>query len=234
MTAPDIRLVSDVAGAAAALFVDVMRRSVEARGRFVVALSGGSTPLPCYQALAHEQGLPWDSTWVVWGDERFVPQDHPDSNVGAARRAFLDQVGVPAQQILAWPYLATPEESAAAYATILREALGTEPILDLTLLGLGADGHTASLFPGTGAARSDALTLAVRPATTSNPRLTLGATALSRSRVVAFLVQGERKRAALRATFDGDGDLDRYPARAVSALERLIVLTDVADRGQPS
>ncbi len=229
MTASDLRHVDDVPRAAAELFEEVMRASVEARGRFVVTLSGGSTPLPCYRQLASRRGLPWRHTWVTWGDERFVPHDHPDSNAGAARKALLDSVPVPEAQVLAWPYLETPEASAELHAARLREALGGEPVFDLSLLGLGADGHTASLFPGTGSALRDELTLSVRPSVTAQARLSLSAPALSRSRVVAFLVEGEGKRTALEATLAGEGDLDRYPARAISALERLWVLTDLPD-----
>lgn len=223
----EIRSVPDVARAALALFEQVMRASVDARGRFVVALSGGSTPLPLYRTLARRTDLPWHATWALWGDERFVPLGHPDSNAGTAKHAFLDAVGVPPDQVLPWPHLATPEASAEAYADSLRGALGPEPAFDLTFLGLGADGHTASLFPGTGAALRSELTLVVRPEVTSGPRLSLGAPALSRSRVVAFLVTGAAKRAALEATLAAEGDLDRFPARAVSAVERGLVLTDL-------
>jgi len=229
MRDPEILHADDVAAAALELFERTQRSAVAARGRFVVSLSGGSTPLPMYRALAARNDLPWRDTWVAWGDERYVPPEHPDSNAGAAREAFLDAVPVPREQVLPWPHLATPEGSASAYAATLRGALGDAPTFDLTLLGLGADGHTASLFPGTGAALEPALTLVVRPPDQPRTRLSLGAAALSRSRVVAFLVRGEEKRAALRATLHGTGDLDRFPARAIGALERLLVITDLDD-----
>jgi len=227
MRDPEILHVNDVAASALELFVRTQRSAVAARGRFVTALSGGSTPLPMYRALASRADLPWDATWVAWGDERYVPLDHPDSNAGAARGAFLDAVPIPPEQVLPWPHLATPEASARAYADALRHALGDPPTFDLTLLGLGADGHTASLFPGTGAALEPGPTLVVRPAGQPQIRLSLGAAALGRSRVVAFLIGGEEKRAALRATLHGTGDLDRFPARAIGALERLLVITDL-------
>ncbi len=225
---PEILHVDDVADAALDLFVASMRTAVESRGRFVVALSGGSTPVPMYRALASRSDLPWPSSWVAWGDERFVPQEHPASNAGAARRAFLDAVPIPEEQVLPWPHLDTPEASAHAYAATLRGALGEAPTFDLTLLGLGADGHTASLFPGTGAALEPALTQVVRPSDQVQTRLSMGAAALSRSRVVAFLVRGEDKRAALQETLHGSGDLDRFPARAITALQRLLLITDLA------
>ena len=227
MRDPEILHVDDVAASALELFVGLQRSAVAARGRFVTALSGGSTPLPMYRALASRTDLPWEATWVAWGDERYVPLDHPDSNAGAARAAFLDAVPVPREQVLPWPHLDTPEASASAYADALRAALGEAPTFDLTLLGLGADGHTASLFPGTGAALEPGLTLVVRPADQPQTRLSLGAQALGRSRVVAFLVKGEAKRAALRATLQGTGEFDRFPGRAIGALERLLVITDL-------
>jgi 6-phosphogluconolactonase len=227
MTASDILRVNDVTRAALELFERSMVDAVERRNRFAVALSGGSTPLPLYRALSERSDLPWSRTWVVWGDERYVPPDHPESNAGAARKAFLEAVPIPDAQVLPWPYLDTPEASAGAYAAALEAALGPEPAFDLTLLGLGADGHTASLFPGTGAALETGLTLVVRPPEQARVRLSLSAPALSRSRQVAFLVQGEGKRAALEATLEGTGELDRFPARAVSARERLLVITDL-------
>ncbi len=227
MRDPEILHVDDVAAAGLALFEATQRAAVAARGRFAVALSGGSTPLPMYRALAARSDLPWHATWVAWGDERYVPLDHRDSNAGAARKAFLDATPVPGEQVLPWPHLATPEDSASAYAATLRGALGDAPVFDLTLLGLGADGHTASLFPGTGAALASGMTLVVRPPDQPQTRLSLGAAALSRSRVVAFLVRGEEKREALHATLNGTGDLDRFPARAISSLERLLVITDL-------
>ncbi len=222
----DIIHVPDVPAAALELFEQAMVTSVTASGRFVVALSGGSTPLPLYRALAERAELPWRQTWVFWGDERFVPRDHPDSNAGTAIAAFLADVPVPTEQLFPWPHLDGPEASAAAYARDLERVLGEHGGFDLTLLGLGADGHTASLFPGTGAALRDEPTLVVRPPG-ERVRLSLGAGLLSRSRTVAFLVEGENKRAALEATLAGDGDLDRYPARAIQARDRLVVITDL-------
>ncbi|HKI56879.1 MAG TPA: 6-phosphogluconolactonase [Trueperaceae bacterium] len=226
MRVSDVQHVPDVPDAALRLFEEVMVASVGAHGRFLVALSGGSTPLPTYRTLAERPDLPWQHTWVFWGDERFVAQDDPDSNAGAAFAAFLDAVPVPRSQLFPWPHLDTPEASAEAYARAVESALGEHGAFDLTFLGLGADGHTASLFPGTGAALRTGATLVVRPEG-ERVRLSLGTRLLNRSRTVAFLVQGEGKRAALESTLTGEGDVDRYPARAIRAQERLVVLTDL-------
>ena len=203
-----------------------MIASVAAHGRFLVALAGGSTPLPMYRALAGRPDLPWQHTRVFWGDERFVPSGDPDSNAGAAFEALLSSVPVPEEQVFPWPHLDSPEASAEAYGRTLEGELGQDGAFDLTLLGLGSDAHTASLFPGTGAALQDGATLVVRPEG-ERVRLSLGAGLLGRSRTVAFLVQGEGKRAALEGTLAGEGELDRYPARAIGARERLVVFTDL-------
>lgn len=225
-----IRQVTDVAEAAGALLAEKAEESVAASGRFMVVLSGGSTPLKMYAWLVeHYTDAPfWRDTHVFWGDERFVPHSHPDSNYGAAKRVLLDPLPVPKGQIHPWPYLeGDPDAAAAAYADLLRQVLGDAPF-DLTLLGLGDDAHTASLFPGTGAVFDEGLTTVVRPAG-KETRLSLTTGTLSRSRTVAFLVQGEGKRTALEATLAPNDapDLNRTPARAVSALEELLWLTDV-------
>ena len=226
----EITHTSDLTGSALRLFEAEMRRSVLERGRFVVALSGGSTPKSLYHALTERSELPWDKTLVFWGDERFVPHDDPDSNYLAAREVFLDALPIPAGNIHPWP---APdeglglEEAAERYADTLRAVLGDPPTFDLQLLGLGDDGHTASLFPGTSALHAQGLTVACRPERVPQPRLSLTASALSNSRTVVFLVSGESKRAALVATLQSAGDEDRYPARAVRALERLVWLTDL-------
>lgn len=220
----------DLTASALRLFEDELRRSVSARGRFAVALAGGSTPRGLYRALAAHDDLPWQQVLVFWGDERFVPHDHPESNYRAAREAFLAALPIPPGNVHPWPEPGAGmglEQAAASYAETLRAVLGTRPVFDLQLLGLGDDGHTASLFPGTGAVRSSGLTVASRPEGVRQPRLSLTARALSDSRTVVFLVSGETKRRALAQTLAGAGDEDRYPARAVSALERLVWLTDL-------
>lgn len=224
------KAVENVAEAAGALFVERAETNVRERGRFVVVLSGGSTPLKMYDWLLEEyRDAPfWRDTHVLWGDERFVPHAHPDSNYGAAKAALLDHVDVPSSQVHPWPHLENdPEGSAAGLADTLRTLLEGGPF-DLTLLGLGEDAHTASLFPGTGAVFDEGLTTVVRPPG-KGTRLSLTAGTLSRSRTVAFLVQGEGKREALRRTLEPDENpnFDQTPARAVRAQNELFWLTDV-------
>lgn len=225
-----IRTVDNVAEAAGALLLAKAERSVQERGRFVVVLSGGSTPLKMYAWLiaGHANAPFWRHTHVFWGDERFVPHEHPDSNYGAAKKALLASLPTPTEQIYPWPYLTgDPEGAAHTYADTIEQVLDAAPF-DLTFLGLGDDAHTASLFPSTGAVFDEGLTTVVRPPG-KGTRLSLTARMLSRSRTVAFLVQGEGKRDALNATLSPDGhpDLDRTPAQAISAREELVWLTDV-------
>lgn len=232
MDRSQLTVVPDVAAAVARDAAAVIERAAGSRGRAVLCLAGGGTPLPAYRALAERRDLPWGRVWVAWGDERDVPPDRADRNERAAREALLDRVPVPEDQVLPWPYArnADPQDVADAYALRLRRALGDPEEgawFDLTLLGLGADGHTASLFPGTGATRAEGLATAVRPAGQPTARLTLTPRALSSSRRVWFLVAGEAKRDALEATLAG-GDPERVPATAIRAREELRVFTDLA------
>ncbi len=232
------KLVADDAAAAAQPLVEsTITRAVSERGRAIVALPGGSSPIPLFRRLVAAE-LPWQQVWVTFGDERFVPLTHEHSNAGAAIRELLDKVPVPREQVLTWPILDDPLESAHAYAEELERTFGGFPTHDLNLLGLGDDGHTASLFPGTGDVLLTGPTLAVRAPDYASPggwRLSMSARALSDSREVLFLVSGANKVPALRRTFSddaraaarSDAALDSNPARAVQAKERLTLVTDV-------
>lgn len=225
----DMRVVDDVARAAADVFITQAEQAVRERDQFVVALSGGSTPLAMYKLLVEESADAtfWQFTHVFWGDERYVPHDHPDSNFGVAKEALLERVGIPETHIHPMPYLPDkPDVAARNYATTLTQLLGNSPVLDLTLLGLGDDAHTASLFPKTGAVHAEGL-VAVVDTEAKGIRISLTSSMLSSSRTVAFLVSGEKKRQALRETLAASGDVDRYPARAINAQEQLVWLTDI-------
>ena len=142
--------------AAAWLFAEEAARAIEARGRFSVLLAGGETPRRTYEILARpplRDMVPWERVHIFWGDERYVPPNDPRSNAGKARQALLDHVLVPAANIHPIPFRSSPRESAVEYEDILRAFFSAgPPRFDLVFLGLGENGHTASLFPGTSAA----------------------------------------------------------------------------------
>ncbi|HUP19303.1 MAG TPA: 6-phosphogluconolactonase [Gemmatimonadota bacterium] len=216
----------DLAGRAARLFSEAARAAVAARGRFAVALSGGSTPRPVYERLAgphHREEVPWARIEFFWADERCVPPEAPDSNYRMARETLLDRVAVDPERVHRIRGEAEPAAAARECAGELRRALdaaGEEPPhLDLALLGLGPDGHTASLFPDSAAIESDRLAEAVPAALVLPPvvdRVTLTPVALNAARAVAFLVSGGSKAAAVRAALEGPRDPARCPAQAIA------------------
>jgi 6-phosphogluconolactonase len=214
-----------LAGLAARHFASALEAAVEARGRFVVALAGGETPRKLYETLAGAEyrGLPWASAHVVFTDERDVPPDHPESNYRMARETLLDHVPVPAAQVHRFPTETTPpKEAAAAYERTLRALAGDGaawPALDLALMGIGADGHTASLFPGSDAL-DEATKWVVAPhvAALQARRYTLTAPALAHAREMVFLAAGEAKAQAVADALEGEPDPKRRPAQRVGAM----------------
>ena len=214
---PDLESLSR---AAAALVAAEVQGAVVARGHFSMALSGGGTPRRAYELLAgppwHEQA-PWDRVHVFWGDERCVPQDDPRSNAGQARQAWLDRVPIPPGQI--HPMTCGPDPAGAArqYEARLRGFYkGPPPWLDLVLLGLGQDGHTASLFPGTPALVEQERWVAEVYRPEPGPhRVTLTAWFINQARVVVFLVAGADKAGVLREVISGARGPGDLPARLI-------------------
>ncbi len=212
-----------------AVVLDKIQTAIAARGRCTIALAGGSTPQPLYEQLA-QHGLPWESIHVFWGDERYVPSDHPDSNEGMARHAWLDQVALPSANIHPMP-TDNPEPAVAAsqHEVELQQFFqlqpGAVPTFDLILLGIGDDGHTASLFPHT-----DALQVRDRLITVGNkdgqPRLTFTASLINHARTVLFIVSGASKRSALDQIFALVSDDMTYPARLIQPEGELWWLLD--------
>ncbi len=204
-----------------------IRTAVAEHGRCTIALAGGSTPKPLYEGLA-QLNLPWSNIHIFWGDERYVPIDHPDSNAGMAKAAWLDQVPIPTTQIHIMPtHLADPAEAANAYEALLQDLLGYQPTFDIVLLGMGDDGHTLSLFPHTAA-----VNVSDRLVTVGNkdgaPRITLTAPVVNQSRCVLFLVSGSNKQAALREVFAPEADDLAFPSRKIHPQGELWWLLDAA------
>lgn len=187
-------------------------RALAQDGRLAVVLAGGSTPRRMYELLAsaEREQFPWDRLHWFFGDERFVPHDHPDSNLRMAREAMLSKAPVPADNIHPIPFSDTPEQAAAQYEAMLQTYYGTgtfdpsRPLFDVALLGLGEDGHTASLFPGRPELNERERWTAAVVGAMPQPRVTLTYPVLESSRAVAFLVSGAGKREALRRVWRGD------------------------------
>ena len=206
---------------AAERFAQLAYAAVSERGRFSVALSGGSTPRALHAHLAAaplREAVAWDRVHVFWGDERCVPPDHPDSNYRMARETLLDHVPIPATQVHRMPGELPPAEAAAAYEADLRRFFGGAdwPGFDLVLLGLGDDGHTASLFPGTPAlAETQRWVVANRVEKLATWRITLTAPAINQAGQVMFLVAGAGKAERLREVLRGPHRPDALPAQLV-------------------
>lgn len=193
------------------------------RAFFSLALAGGSTPRGLYERLATPEvasQLPWDCMHVFWGDERHVPPDHPESNYRMAYEALLSKVPVPSHQIhRIRGELPNPAEAAARYERELRDAFAVSsdvPRFDLILLGMGEDGHTASLFPGSQVIHETTKLVAAPWVERLHAyRITLTPVVLNAARHVWFLVCGEAKARALEAVLEGPYDPETYPAQLV-------------------
>ncbi len=222
----ELRVAADPAALAVQAAEEFLRRArqaVEARGTFRVALSGGSTPLALFRQLAlsaADPTIPWASIDWFWGDERCVPPDHPESNFRAADEELLARLDVPVDRVHRIRGELAPEKAAAEYESELRRAFalraGEVPRFDLVLLGLGIDGHTASLFPGT-AALTERERLAVSNwiPKLGTHRITLTFPVLNRAACVIFLVAGADKALTLRRVLYDEPTPETLPAQGV-------------------
>lgn len=206
---------------AARAVVRVISAAVRERGRCSLVLSGGSTPRGLYERLAstYRWDVPWSRVHVFWADERFVPAQSPGSNYHLARETMLDHVPCPAEHVhpMVTAYR-THEAAARAYEGTLREHCGGEPRLDLAILGLGVEGHTASIFPGSAAiTEHERWVLAVRVPADPPVRLTLTLPVLAQSRAIFVLVSGASKASALCHVLTAPSVPDLYPAAGLLA-----------------
>ncbi len=218
-------------------FVRFATESVAATGRFTVALSGGSTPKTLYSLLAGQTFqplVPWSKVYFFWGDERCVPPDHPESNYGMARVTLLEQVPGPLDNVVRVPTEKGDAQCVAAeYERILKTFFGLnegqQPRFDLILLGMGEDGHTASLFPGTAALQEMGTVTANDIQRLGTHRITLTIPAINQAAHIVFLVSGTSKASVLKEVLEGQYQPTRLPSQSIQPVEgKLIFLLDRA------
>jgi 6-phosphogluconolactonase len=221
---------SDLIDRAYAKTIEGIGAALADRPICTLVLSGGNTPKPLYERLAAAD-LPWDRIHLFWGDERYVPATDPDSNYGMTRSVWIDRCAIPAANVHPMTMAESPIAAAAAYEAHLAEFFGIDapgdgPEFDVMLLGMGDDGHTASLFPHTAALGVTDRWVTVGEKS-GQPRLTLTVPVINRSRQVLFLVAGASKRPALAQVWADQGDAQTYPSRLIRA-ENLTWLLDAA------
>ena len=216
---------AELAKAAADFIAKRIKEVLKTQDRFTIALSGGSTPKALHELLAkapYADQIPWLQLHVFWGDERYVPIDDEQSNAGMAYDTLLGHVYTPEDQIHVWRTDLEPDAAAADYDRILHEYFGDTgeaspgPTFDLVLLGMGDDGHTLSLFPGTDVVHEQtAWTKAYFLDQQNMYRLTLTAPVVNRASCVLFLVAGPKKAAPLREVLEGQYRPDTYPSQVI-------------------
>ncbi len=212
---------SELIQAAVETIVRTVTHFVKENGRCFLALAGGNTPRDIYATLAsysQEIQIPWEGVHLFWGDERTVPPDHPDSNYGMVRDALLNHVTIPEANVHRIKGEIDPQIAAAEYSQVIRETIPTNPPrLDLVLLGLGGDGHTASLFPGDETLdeqQEDVMAIFVKKLDTW--RITLTYPMLNRAREVILLVAGKSKAEIVKRIHTLHEPTKDYPAAIVS------------------
>ncbi|MDT4896078.1 MAG: 6-phosphogluconolactonase [Acidobacteriota bacterium] len=223
-----VRIFEDAAGvaeAAANRFIELAQEAIAERGRFTVALAGGSTPQRAYRLLASEhyrQRLDWSQVHIFFGDERSVPPDDAESNYRMANEALLSHVDLPAENIHRMNGVGDVVANARLYEDELRTFFNDAawPRFDLVLLGMGDDGHTASLFPGTEVlAEQEAWVAGVWVEKLSAYRITLTALAINHAAHIIFLVTGENKAQPLREILEGKQTSEQLPAQLIKPLD---------------
>ncbi len=207
--------------AVAELFLEKARVAVAERGRFIVSLAGGQTPQRIYEILAkppYSNQIPWQKVHIYWGDERYVPADDIRSNQLMARKAFLDHVPIPQEQIHPILCTSSPQQAVKEYEHVLASTfLKEEPQFDFIFLGLGSDGHTASLFPNTSVLheREHWAGHVYLPEQDSH-RVTLTVPVINQARTIVFLVTGDSKAEIVREVLEGPIDYRKLPSQMIA------------------
>lgn len=213
----------ELAAGVADAFVDDARNAIDQRGAFFVSLAGGTTPKKAYRLLAQEprrSRVDWNQVFVYFGDERCVPPDSDESNYKMAMDAFLRDLNVPPDHIHRIRGEAEPQQAAREYAELLIQSMGDLPRFDLIMLGMGADGHTASLFPGTDPLiENDRLVRAVYVEKLSTHRITLTPLVINNARHAIVTTEGLPKAPALYAVREGPYDPIVHPIQIVAPVD---------------
>ncbi len=229
-----------LAHATAQHFVEGIRAAAEARGFARIAISGGGSPKPVFSLLAdakapYRAAIPWDRVWIFWVDERCVPPEHPDSNYGVTKELLLSKVPLPAEQVIRIEGELEPEEAAARYESAIRGNFRLEgaevPIFDVLHLGMGDDGHTASLFPHTEALHERGRIAIANhvPQQTQTWRVTLTWPVINAARDVFFLIDGAKKADPLGRVLAGAYDPETLPSQLIQPQNgRLLFYVDRA------
>lgn len=214
---------NELSEAAAELFLNAALNAVKNKGRFTVALTGGSSPVLLHDLLSKEpyaSQVPWDKTFVFWGDERFVPLTDERSNAKMAFETLLDKVPVPKNQVYPmWADGMDAEAFAAKYEQIIKDHFGNDPYeFDLILLGMGDDGHTASLFPGTEVLdEKEKIVAGYYLTPQSMYRITLTSPIINSAKQICFLTFGANKAKALYEVLEGERNSVQYPSQLIHA-----------------
>ena len=208
--------------AAAEFIIDIAEKSIAARGRFTISLSGGQTPGNLYQLLAepaYRERLPWKNTFIFWGDERFVPADSMQNNAYMAKTLLLDQLDIPSININPISVDLDPSKAAEKYENTIKKLFRNDPPrFDLILLGLGENGHTASLFPGINVVfEKKRLVKEVYLTEQNMYRITMTPNLINQAYNIIFLVEGENKAEILMTILTSPQQPDKFPAQIINA-----------------
>lgn len=218
---------AELAHAVADDFLAASQKAEMKQKKLSIALSGGSTPEILFNILAnspYKDGVRWEEILLFWGDERCVPPDNPESNYGLTRRTLLDDIHIPKKNIFRIRGEDQPEIEAHRYATILRKHLPLDkfghPRFDWIFLGLGNDGHTASIFPGSAIMKlKNKICVVAEHPQSRQKRITLTLPMINRANKITFLVTGSLKSQILREIFDRNSGFEKYPAALVQPVD---------------
>jgi 6-phosphogluconolactonase len=231
---------NELSFAAAEIFVQASKEAIAAKGSFTVALTGGSSPIKLHQLLAtpaYSEQIDWANTYVFWGDERWVPMESDQSNAKMAFETLLNFVRIPTGQIYPmYDAVQTPEKFAGEYEQWIKDIVGPDGAFDLILLGMGDDGHTASLFPGTDVLNEqDKWVAAYYLEAQDMYRITLTAPLINLAKQLVVMTFGEKKTHALREVLEGEHNPKLYPSQLLKPVNgSLLFLTDEVAASQLS